>query len=565
MRLPRQIKGEAAHGVLAFAAAAVLLACSAGPDADKPGGPTGPNNGQAGSVGIGGGPITDMPPAGYDPATLDPGHVPVHRLTNTEYNNSVGDLLGTALKPADFFQAQTGTGFDNNAGPLTSITAANAMAYFEAAKALADDVFGNAALKAKVVTCTPAAAGDTACADTIIKAFGRQAFRRPLEATEVQQLTARYSAAISTLGKDHEGAIAHVIRIMLTSAPFLYWIEIDPSVQAAAMEKRPLNGFELASRLSYALWGSLPDTALLDAAQSGSLTDTTTLSAQVDRLLDDPTKGPRFIEAFFNQWFHIRNLGGHQVDAELYPTWDEPLREAMFADARSFFASFVTGTRPYSEFLTAPLTPGAGMAAIYQADPPGLRKGFLGLPAYLTAQSVPTRTAPTFRGKVVLEAIHCTILTVPPNLVIPDLETAGGAEQTNIRKKLEAHRTAPDCAACHNILDPIGLGLENFDAIGRYRTSYENGDPVDVSGTFQGTPFNGLDQLIPILTGDPLYKSCPSEKILSYALRRTVRSEDTPYMEQLTTDWNAGTVRDLVKRLVLSDTFRFRKLPQSAL
>ena len=571
MRLPRQISCLVAlgqgpqRGLLGVsAAAALLLACSTGPDGNQPGGPVGPN-GQAGSTGVGGSaPVVDMPPVGYDPKTLDPGHVPVHRLTNTEYNNSVGDLLGTALRPADFFQAQTGTGFDNNAGPLTSITAANAIAYFDAAKALADDVFKNPALKAKVVTCTPAGAGDTACADTIIKAFGRLAFRRPLEASEVTQLTARYSEALGMLGKDHEGAIAHVLRIMLTSAPFLYWIEIDPNIQAAATEKRPLTGYELASRLSYALWGSLPDTALLDLAQGGTLTDPTTLSAEVDRLLDD-AKGPRFVEAFFNQWFHIRNLGGHQVDAELYPTWNETLREAMFADARGFFTSFVSGGRPYSEFLTAPLMAGAGMAEIYAGDPQGLRKGFLGLPAYLTAQSVPTRTAPTFRGKVVLEAIQCTILTVPPDLVIPDLETAGGAEETNIRKKLEQHRASPDCNACHQVLDPIGLGLESFDAIGRYRTMYENGDPVDTSGSFGGTPFDGLDQLIPILTADPHYKACPSEKILSYALRRGARSEDTPYLEQLTTDWNAGTVRDLVKRLVLSDAFRFRKLPQSAL
>ena len=511
-----------------------------------------------------GDPAADKPPVGYDLATLDPGYVPVHRLTNAEYNNSVGDLLGTTLRPADFFQAQTGTGFENTAGPLTSITSAHALAYFDAAKVLADDVFANPTLKAKVVTCAAAATGDTACADKIIKTFGRLAWRRPLEPTEAQQLVARYSSALTTLGKDHEGAIAHVLRIMLTSAPFLYWIEIDPNIQAAATQKRPLTGYELASRLSFALWGSLPDTALLDLAEASTLTDPATLSAQVDRLLDDP-KGPRFVQSFFNQWFHITNLGGHQVDAKLYPTWNEELRKAMFADARDFFTAFVGGGRPYSEFLTAALPATAGLAGIYGADPRGLRKGFLGLPAYLTAQSVPTRTAPTFRGNVVLESVVCTTLTLPDNLVVPDLEEASGAEQTNIRKKLEAHRAVPSCAGCHSTLDPIGLGLENFDAIGRYRTAYENGEAVDTSGTFQGTPFNGLDQLIPILTGDPLYKSCPTDKILSYALRRTVRAEDRPYLEQLTTGWNTGTVRDLVKRLVQSDAFRFRKLPASAL
>jgi hypothetical protein len=239
----------------------------------------------------------------------------------------------------------------------------------------------------------------------------------------------------------------------------------------------------------------------------------------------------------------------------------------MLADARAFFTTFVSGTRPWSEFLTAPLSPSPGLADVFAADPPGLRKGFLGLPAFLTAESVPTRTAPTFRGKVVLESVMCTTLAIPDGLMIPDLEQAGGdaIDPTNIRQKLELHRTAPDCKGCHAILDPIGLGLESFDAIGRYRTAYENGDPVDTSGEFLGQAFSGLDQLIPILTADERYSACPSEKILSYALRRTVRAEDAPYLDQLTLDWSSGTVRDLVKQLVQSDAFRFRKLPASAL
>jgi hypothetical protein len=508
-----------------------------------------------------------MPPTGYDPATLDPGYVPVHRLINSEYNNTVADLLGTSLRPADFFQAQSATGFGNNAAPLTGITAANVTAYFEAAKALVADVLANPALKAKVLTCTPAAAGDTACATTIIQSFGRQAWRRPVDATELQQLLARYSEALTTLGKDHEGAIGHVLRIMLTSAPFLYWIEIDPNLQAAAADKRPLDGYELASRLSYALWGSLPDSALLDLAQHGSLTDPATLSAQVDRLLDD-AKGRRFLQSFFSQWLHITTLGGHQVDENLYPAWNEALREAMFTDAEEFFGSFVYGARPWTEFLTAPLAPGAAaMTGIYAGDPPGLRKGFLGLPAFLTAESVPTRTAPTFRGKVVLEAVMCTVITLPDNLVIPDLNDAGGAavDPTNIRAKLEEHRKSPVCAGCHAVLDPIGLGLENFDAIGRYRATYENGDAIDASGILNGQAFNGLDQLIPLLTADARYQTCPSEKILSYALRRSPRSEDKPYIEQLSTGWKSASARELVKQLVMSDTFRFRKLPASAL
>jgi hypothetical protein len=569
MRISRQNRGLATASRVAVVALGVCSwACGGGGDPAVKGAPGSGGNSAQGGIGSGGsGNVTSMPPTGYDPATLDPGYVPVHRLTNGEYNNTVADLLGTSLRPADFFQAQSATGFGNNAAPLTGFTAANATAYFDAARELADDVLKNPALKAKVLTCTPAAAGDTACATTIIQTFGRQAWRRPLDATETQQLVTRYSEALTTLGKDHEGAIGHVLRIMLTSAPFLYWIEIDPNLQAAAADKRPVSGYELASRLSYALWGSLPDSALLDLAESGSLTDPAILSAQVDRLLDDP-KGPRFLQSFFNQWLHITTLSGHQVDEKLYPAWNEALREAMFADAKEFFSSFVYGARPWTEFLTAPLSPGAaGMAGIYGADPPGLRKGFLGLPAFLTAESVPTRTGPTFRGKVVLDAVMCTVITLPDDLIIPDLNDAGGGavDPTNIRAKLEEHRKSPVCAGCHAVLDPIGLGLENFDAIGRYRTAYENGDPIDASGILNGQAFNGLDQLIPILTADARYQACPSEKILSYALRRSPRSEDKPYIEQLSADWKSQSARELVKRLVASDAFRFRKLPASAL
>jgi hypothetical protein len=240
----------------------------------------------------------------------------------------------------------------------------------------------------------------------------------------------------------------------------------------------------------------------------------------------------------------------------------------MFTDARNFFSTFVYGTRPWSEFLTAPLdsnTP--GMAAIYGGDPAGLRQGFLGLPAFLTAESMPTRTAPTFRGKIVLESVMCAPVALPPNVMIPDLAEAGGdtVDPTNIRAKLELHRSSPDCAGCHAILDPIGLGIETFDAIGRYRTAYENGDAIDATGEFLGTPFTTLDELIKILNTDERFARCPGEKALSFALRRTPRPEDAPYIDQLAADWSSGTVRDLVKRLVVSDAFRFRKLPQSAL
>jgi len=567
MRIQRQRAWAAparSAGIIAIAAVALACTGEVGGGGSKTNSAAGGGGSTTPGAGASGGAPAGQPPAGYDPATLDPGWIPAHRLSNTEYNNTVGDLLGTALRPADFFQAQTATGFDTNAGALVSFTSVNALAYFDAAKALVEDVFANPTLKARLFVCQTA---DAACAQTIIETFGRLAYRRPLDTAEVTSLVGHYNNALTTLGKDHEGAVAHVVRIMLTSAPFLYWLEIDPDIAAAAADKRALSGYELASRLSYTLWSSTPDETLLALADTGELVNLDVLAAQVDRLLDDP-KGQRFIDTFFNQWLDITKLGGHQVDATLYPTWTEELRAAMFTDAHNFFSTFVHGSRPWSEFLTAPLdTTTAGMAEIYAGDPAGVRKGFLGLPAFLTGESMPTRTAPTFRGKVVLESVMCAPVAPPPAVAIPELEEAGGGtvDPTNIRAKLELHRQSPDCAGCHAVIDPIGLGIETFDAIGRYRTTYENGDPIDTSGEFLSQPFATLDELIGILNADPRFAACPGEKVLSFALRRTPRPEDAPYIEQLGTNWQVGTIRDLIKGLVASDTFRFRKLPQSAL
>jgi hypothetical protein len=191
----------------------------------------------------------------------------------------------------------------------------------------------------------------------------------------------------------------------------------------------------------------------------------------------------------------------------------------------------------------------------------------LSLPAFLTAESVPTRTAPTFRGKVVLDAVLCTPINLP-TFAVPDLEMAGGmaVDAANIRKKLEAHRASPSCAGCHALLDPIGLGIENFDAMGRYRTQYPNGDPIQADGEIEGTKFDGLAQLIPLLNKDPRLAACPSEKLLGFALRRSVRpNEDKPYVQDVASKWNSGTIAELVKQLVVSDAFRTRKVAASAL
>jgi hypothetical protein len=500
---------------------------------------------------------TGNPPPGVDPTALDPGYLGAHRLNNTQYNHVVQDLLGTALSPADFFQAATVTGFDTNAQALSRLTPVDAQAYFGAALDLVNDVFQNPTLTARILTCQPAAAGDTACAKTIIESFGKRAFRRPVAADESEHLLSVYSSAMTTLGKDHAGAIAHTVRVMLTSAPFLYRVR---AAQSAA-GTQPLNPYDLASTLSFMLWSSQPDDALLARADAAELSDLGVLDAEVDRLLAD-ARAERFIETFFDQWLAVRELAGHAVDVEAYPAWSPELRSAMTLQAHDFFSGFIASDRPWVEFLSAELPAAPGLSSVLAADPAGFRSGFLGLPAFLTAKSLPTRTAPTFRGKIVLDALLCTVIELPDG-DIPELEEAmaAGGDPTNIRDKLEAHRQSPACIGCHQLLDPIGLGLENYDAIGGYRTTYEGGQPIDASGAIDTQQFNGPSELAAILSQDPRFTRCIGDQLMSFALGRILRTEDQPYGDQLTQNWNGGGLTLLVKELVKSDVFRFQKPP----
>ncbi|HEX2881828.1 MAG TPA: DUF1592 domain-containing protein, partial [Polyangiaceae bacterium] len=519
--------------------ALTLAACSGGQDSPAPGaqntagtpGVVGPNV-TPNDMNMDGMPVVENPPVGVDPATLDPGFILARRLNNTEFNNTVRDLLGTLQRPGDLVQATTVSGFDTNASALSGINTAIATSLWQAAQALVEEVFANPAQLAQVTSCA-----DASCVQSFVETFGLRAFRRPLDATETTRFVGLYNTATTTLGLDHTGALQHLVKIMLLSPHFLYRLEADPDVAGAVAAKRPLNGYELASRLSYTLWSSMPDATLLQLAGTGELLEPTTMQAQVDRMLQD-AKGSAFLSDFFGQWFSIRQLGSHSADADLYPAWSPELRAAMVADANAFFGKFVTGGQSWSALLSAPLdTTNAALADVYSADPPGSRAGFLGLPGFLTLTSRAERTAPTFRGRVALEAALCTKIEVPANLDIPELEEAGGeqVEVTNVREKLQVHRENPQCATCHEILDPIGLGLENYDAIGKYRTTYENGDTIDASGELMGTPFNGLSQLSTILAGDARLGPCPSKMLLSFSMARILRSTDDPYVAQMTT------------------------------
>jgi Protein of unknown function (DUF1592)/Protein of unknown function (DUF1588)/Protein of unknown function (DUF1585)/Protein of unknown function (DUF1595)/Protein of unknown function (DUF1587) len=507
---------------------------------------------------------------------VDPGRVAIHRLNNTEYDNTVRDLLGTTSKPADTFLAEEGFGaFDNSATSL-GMTTAQYESYLQAADDLMVESLANQAARARFMSCTPTAAAD-ACARQIIQTFGMQIYRRPLETAEVDRAMKVYDADFAR-SKNGGDAIGQALQAMLSAANFLYRIEYDPSPSSTV--SHALSGYELASRLSYLHWSSMPDAALFDAAKSGELLKAATLESTVDRLLADP-KASAFVESFAGQWLQVRKLFTHSVTAQIFSTFTTTLADAMIAEGDAWFQEFLNHDRPLSEWFTADFNfVNDESAQNYGITPPGMgnqlvkvevttdqRRGFLGLASFLTVTSVPSRTAPTNRGAWVLSQLLCSPPPAPPPDVpkldeTPDPMDAGKPDGVNVREKLEAHRANPTCNACHQLMDPIGLGLERFDGMGRYREAYGNGDPIAPQGMLpDGTAFSGPDELGALLGKDPRFAACVASKMYTYALGREIESLDAATMQSVQEKWAARgpTFRSLMKEVVLADAFRFRR------
>jgi hypothetical protein len=489
----------------------------------------------------------------------------IHRLSNVEYDNTLRDLTGTALRFGDSFVNEEAEGFDNIATAL-SMSPRQVEDYFAAARQVSADIFADPTLRERIVTCQPEAG--SSCAEKVIAEFGAKAFRRPLTADESAGLLRKYQEALA-LGVDALGALQHVVHIVLASPQFLYRIEADPDLANPAPHE--LGGYELASRLSYALWSSMPDDELFEKAASGALASPAALEAEVDRMLGDG-RSEMLVKNFAARWFGSKRLDDHVASATLFPDYSPALAASMQREMELFFSEFLYKDLPYTQLLTADFNFVDGpLAALYGFPPPAQamervvnttdqRVGLLGLAGFLTHTSRETRSSPIIRGKWVLDAILCTPLAVPPGLVVSPLEEpAAGAPPTTVRLQMEAHRVSPACAGCHDMIDPIGLALENYDAIGRYRTAYDNGLPVDATGTLpDGAKVDGLPSLVAALSTSPKFLPCAATKFATYALGATSSSVN---QEQIVARWLSGTptLRSLIKQTVTHESFTSRK------
>jgi hypothetical protein len=408
------------------------------------------------------------------------------------------------------------------------------------------------------------------CPRIIVSALAHRAFRRPVTERETARLTSLVSMALEKGGSFEEG-ISAAVEAILVSPSFLFRMESGES-RSSAGRVTPL---ELASRLSYFLWSSVPDEELLRAAENGSLRQPRVAAAQVRRMLAD-AKSARLVENFGGQWLETRRLESVQPDANRFPEFDDYLRFSMRREAELFFGNVIREDLPILDFLDARYAfVNERMARFYGVSGiagPEFRKtdlsatpraGVLSEAAVLTVSSYANRTSPVLRGKWILSNL-LNMPPAPPPPDVPNLDEAATGKSQSLRAQMEAHRTNPVCASCHAMMDPLGFGLENFNAIGEWRAR-DGAFAIDASGKLpDGRRFDGLAELSAILAAKPeAFASCFVQKLLTYALGRGLESSDLGAVNTIV----AHAARDryrfgtLVLEIVNSAPFQSRVLP----
>ncbi len=425
----------------------------------------------------------------------------------------------------------------------------------------------------RIFTCRPVGAADEdACARRILTGLARRAYRRPVASADVQPLLNQYK--IGRENGSFEGGIGRAIETLLTLPGFLFRIESDPVAARPAASYR-VTDVELASRLSFFLWRSIPDDELLGLAVDGKLKDPAILERQVRRMLADP-RASRWMSDFVGQWLVIRNAVASEPDPVRYPDFEETLRDAMLRETQLFFESQVREDRGVLDlfsadytFLNARLAEHYGIPNVYGSQfrkvvvPDEARRGLLGHGSILMVTSYPDRTSVVLRGKWVLENLLGAPPPPPPPNVPPLKSNDGKSKPTALRERMEEHRRNPVCASCHSAMDPYGFVLENFDAIGKWRTTDE-GAPIDATTALpDGTKLGGpaaLRQALLETNRDAVIRTL-TEKLLTFALGRGVEYYDAPVVRQLMRDAARSEYRwsSLILGIVKSQAFQMRR------
>jgi hypothetical protein len=430
---------------------------------------------------------------------------------------------------------------------------------------------GDTPSRARIFTCHPATnADDIPCARKILFPLARLAYRRPPSNEDIETLLSFFNLGRAENG--FEAGIEAALQRMLVGPEFLFRIERDPLTPQNAAYR--ISDLDLASRLSFFLWSSIPDNELLDVATSGKLKDAAVLEKQVRRMLRDP-RSASLVKNFAGQWLYLRNLSSATPDPVLFPDFDENLRDAFQQETELFLESMLREDRSVKDlldadytFLNERLARHYGIPGIYGSHfrrvqlPDDTRKGLLGHGSILTVTSYANRTSVVLRGKWLLE----NILDAPPPAPPPDVPAlegnSDGAKVLPLRQMMEKHRANPSCTSCHVQMDALGFALENFDATGRWRTTDAN-IPIDTSAILpDGTEFAGPAGLRKILLSHPeVFAHTVSEKLLTYGLGRNLEYYDVPAVRKIVKEAASGDYRwsDLILGVVKSTPFQMRR------
>jgi hypothetical protein len=537
-----------------------------GASGNNPGGGASGNNPGGGAGGASG-----SAAAAQCNGELAAGPALMRRLSQTEYNNTVRDLLDDTSALADDFVADGKVGlFENNAySPMTSLLATQ---YSEAAETLANAAMG------KLGALAGCSDETQECARTLITTLGKRAYRRPLKDDEITRLLGLYDQMRAEAEYDHANASRVVIQALLQSPQFLYHVEEgDPTSAESAAGASALTSYEVASRLSYLLWATMPDRALFDAADSGVLGTPEGLRLEAERMLADE-KTREGVLRFYRQWLGIYKLPTLTKSTEMFPAWNDALKAAAQNETETLIDHVVwQGDGRLHTLLTAPFSfLNEQLASVYEVAgvsgdelrmttvDPARRAGILSHISILATTAHSEQTSPVHRGKLIRERFLCDELPSPPPEV--DVTPPKANPSLTTAERYAQHSKDPYCAGCHVLMDPIGLGFESYDAIGAFR-SEENGKPVTAAGEVHQSDdadgkFTGLIELTSRLSESRDVHDCVADNWFAYSVGRNSKfPEDVCSVEGVREDFSAsgGNLKEILLAVIGSDGFRFRR------
>jgi len=513
--------------------------------------------------------VSDGHPQPKPPLTctgIKTGPSPIRRLNRTEYNNTIRDLLGDTSRPADgFVREEEQGGFNNNAEAL-GVTSILAEQYMRASEAIAERATQHLDT---LMPCSVAGTDEATCVRGFIQTFGERAYRGTLDDDEITRL---YAVFVAGRAENFGTGVELVLQTMLQSSRFLYRVEFGAGDQPVV----PLTSWEMASRLSYLYWNSMPDDELVASAKADQLRTREQILTQATRLLSDP-KTHQAVANFHGQWLGLDGLDGITKSAAVYPAWTEDVRAAMRTETEMFFDDVMwkgaadLGTllsAPYT-FVNAPLAIFYGMKAPsgdafqrVELDPKQ-RLGFLTQGSLLSINAHSNQTSPVTRGKFIRQKLFCQDPPPPPPNVMavaPELDP-----NLTTRQRFAEHSAQASCAACHQLMDPIGLGFENYDGVGEYR-SMENGHAIDASGALIQTDVDGLFYSVPALI-DRLKESqevrdCVVTQWFRFGYGRSETDDDACNLRSLEDQFDASgsNIKTLLLALSQTDAFLYRPI-----